>query len=95
MTIPFIHREFCSSTTVYFQRIYGFFLIFITELICMRTGPLFRGDSLDPDVCHNFICDIALGCGDKDRIITSARDEQQPLRDSSKTMALIPCKFIL
>lgn len=51
MTIPFIQREFCSSITVYFWRIYDFFLIFITELICMRTGPLFRGDSLDPDVC--------------------------------------------
>lgn len=73
-----------------FPEIYGFFLIFITELICMRAGPLFLGISLDPDVCHNSICDIALGCGDKDRIITSARDEQQPLRDSSKTMALIP-----
>lgn len=63
MTIPFIQRELCSSITVHFQRIYGFFLIFITELICMRTGPLFRGDSLDPDVCHNFICGIALACG--------------------------------
>lgn len=63
MTILFIQRELCSSITVHFQRIYGFFLIFITGLMCMRTGPLFHGDSLDPDVCHNFICGIALACG--------------------------------
>lgn len=44
-----------------------FSLIFITELICMRTGSLFRRDSLDPDVwfmrSHNLIWDIAFGCG--------------------------------
>jgi len=31
-----------------------FFLIFITELICMKTRSLFCRDSLDPDVC--FLC---------------------------------------
>lgn len=35
-----------------------FSLIFITELICMKTGSLFCRDSLDPDVY--FLCEVII-----------------------------------
>lgn len=43
-----------------------FSLIFITQLICMKMGSLFRRDALDPDVCFVSSCNLVchcVGCG--------------------------------
>lgn len=78
-------------------------LIFITKLICMRTGYLFRRDSLDPDVC--FLCEVIISFVTLHLVVAKWWWWQRKDYDLRKGWApaanrfqhkktLFPCKFI-